>query len=889
MMMELISPGLNCDDTCPLTGVAWALSSHISILLLLTCLGNLGIAIPFFAVSERAVSERSEDVAQVPPYQALKEAPTEIRRAATVALVCSSFSRALGILTSTIIIATLPTWVPGLLAYQPLPIALVVLTVGCAVVGGKGSRIRERIASRDFEKARSASLSTAIQGFIIAGVIPGILYIYLYTRIGNVMVKRRPDDPKTIYLLPHPSEGIFLGRYIGWAAAYLLILYIGYTQLPTGLRGVSDWLSPVLGVHFNTLIVAVYLIFTNPLTYPPVFQLWVAAGLLGGIVAGGKVGRGFMVGLAVFLSTLGAMGLAALSIFRGVTSGGFSNIPPPPPGFSLIAAATGPVASGLPPLFLQASSPTDPAFIQSVTLTLVRNAGLIFAIVTISGRAASLIWQGSIDLVKYVFVLIHGKHGLRETRSIVDRHVLKTAILRLMLLPIFGVSHYGIISPPFQAAVPGPYQQRLDVALGMLGAPNTTLQLTNLDLSSKGLVQDNNYAGANVAAFIVNNNDSQALGNGQQNQMLQILSQPALVTVFSGDPKTTAAESAAVEAQFSQALGVPFTTIFSLPMGEQGTATIYAPNPELSNYDALTKLMALLPSQSFSILINPTNIQNMKYFAAIGIVPITVNGVQITGFSFDMNVQFPRQFFKGGAHQLDLKTLLGFQNNIVGDPAANASLVSMSFQPGTILYNPPSLNPYYNATTSTYYLVVTSSSQPDFVADFNYPFAPDIVIQKTSTPASGPVGTTHIVVVTIQNLDNVTVTSLNANDPQTSSNYAQTLQLSPSGPQAMQAAILTSGNSATFSYTVTTVSSGVYVLSPAIADFLWTAPNGTKITYTISTDPTEITSLAGPLTQFTRTFTDFQPYSYLLLIPLLLTPVIETYRLVKRRARRKKE
>jgi uncharacterized protein (DUF2062 family) len=828
-------------------------------------------------------------VAQVPPYQALKEAPKEIRQAATVALVCSSFSRALGILASTIIIATLPTWFPGLLAYQPLPIALVVLTIGCAIVGGKGSRIRERIASRDFENARSASLSAAILGFIIAGVVPGVLYLYLYTRVGNVMVKRRPDDPKTIYLLPHPSEGLFLGRYIGWAAAYLLVLYIGYTQLPTGLRGVSDWLSPILGVHFNTLIVAVYLIFTNPLTYPPVFQLWITAGLMGGIIAGGKVGRGFMVGLAVFLSTLGAMGLAALSIFRGVTSGGFPNIPPPPPGFSLIAAATGPVATDILPLFLQASRPTDPAFIQSVALTLARNAGLIFAIVTISGRAASLIWLGSIDLAKYVFVLIHGKPGLKENRNVVDRPVLKTAIILLMLLPLFAIPHMPTASPPFQAPVPGPYEQRLDVALGMLGAPNTTLQLTNLDLSSKGLVQNNNYAGANVAAFIVNNNDSQALGNGQQSQMLQIISQPALVTIYSGDPKTTAVQSAAVEAQFSQALGIQFTTIISLSMGGQGTATIYAPNPELSNYDALTKLMALLPSQSFSSLINPANIQNMKYLAAIGVVPITINGVKFNGFSFDMNIQFPRQYFKGGVQQLDLKTLLGFQNNIVGDPAANVSLVSMSFQPGTILYNPPSLNPFYNNATSTYYLNVTSSSRPDFVANFNYPFAPDIVIRKTSTPSSGPVGTTHVVVVTIQNLDNVTVTNLNISDAQTSSNYAQTLQISPSGAQALQAAILAPGNSLTLSYTVTTVSSGVYVLSPARMKFLWTAPNNTKISYAINTDPTEITSLMGPVTQFTRTFTDFQPYSFLLLIPLLLAPIIETYRLIRRRSQRKKE
>jgi len=361
------------------------------------------------------------------------------------------------------------------------------------------------------------------------------------------------------------------------------------------------------------------------------------------------------------------------------------------------------------------------------------------------------------------------------------------------------------------------------------------------------------------------------------------------VTFYSGDPKTTAAESAAVEAQFSQALGVPFTTIFSLSMGGQGTATIYAPNPELSNHDALIKLMALLPSQSFSSLVNPANIQNVKYFAAIGIVPITISGVKITGFSFDMNVQYPRQYFKGGTHQLGLKTLLGFQGNIIGDPAANVSAISMSFQPGTILYSPVCCNPLYSNATSIYLLTVTSSSRPDFVANFNYPFAPDIVIQKTSTPDSGPVGTTHIVVVTIQNLDNVTVTGLNLSDAQTSSNYAQTLQFSPGGPQGLQAGILAPGNSLTLSYTVTTVSSGVYVLSPAIVNFLWTAPNSTKIAYTVATDPTEITSLAGPITQFSRTFTDFQPYSYLLLIPLLLTPVIETYRLVRRRAQRKKE
>src|SRR5207249_6123540 len=78
-----------------------------------------------------------------------------------------------------------------------------------------------------------------------------------------------PSPTSSFTLSLHDALPIlFLGRYLGWVSMYLLVLYIGYTQLPTGLRGVSDWLSPVFGIHFNTLIVAAHLVFTNPLTNP---------------------------------------------------------------------------------------------------------------------------------------------------------------------------------------------------------------------------------------------------------------------------------------------------------------------------------------------------------------------------------------------------------------------------------------------------------------------------------------------------------------------------------------------------------------------------------------------------------------------------------------------
>src|SRR5947208_7407926 len=58
---------------------------------------------------------------------------------------------------------------------------------------------------------------------------------------------------------------------------------------------------------------------------------------------------------------------------------------------------------------------------------------------------------------------------------------------------------------------------------------------------------------------------------------------------------------------------------------------------------------------------------------------------------------------------------------------------------------------------------------------------------------------------------------------------------------------------------------------------------------TATTQKPLISSSSGPWTQFTRTFTDLQPYSYLLLLPLLLTPIIETLKLLGRHRKRKPE
>ena len=692
---------------------------------------------------------------------------------------------------------------------------------------------------------------------------------------------------------------MFLGRYLGWLAAYFLVLYVGYTQLPQGLASVSGWLSPVFGVHFNTLVVAAYLTLANPLTYPPLLQLWATVGFLGGLIAGGRVGRGFIVGLTAFLSTLGAMGLASLVIFRGFSFAALASVPPPPPGFSLGSVATGPVASDLIPLFLQASSLTDPltdpAFIQNLALTLLRNALLVVAVVTISGRAGCLLWQGGVFLARQVLKTPRRKPSGDKALAAVPNTVKAGVLLSLLVLGAFVPLPRAATPMEIRQAPPsGPYNQNLAVGLDMLGAPNASLRLTNLDLSSRGLVMDSNYDNSNFSAFIINNNYPQAFGTGPESFLLRLFSEPTLLIQFTGGLSSSRTKADAIAGQFSQALGAPFTFALALPLGLM-TILIYSPTPALSNSDALRKVLAALPSTSLSSLVNPANVGNQRYFAMLGLLPSLpslpfLNTTVMGGFSFLLDVQFPRMFYREGPHQLSFKTLLEFQGNIAADPAANVSAVTLTFQPGTVLYSPlgiPPCNPnpcYYNST-STYYLNATAGLAVDLYANFTYPFAPNVVLQKMVSPVVDNVGSAHTVALTVQNLDIVSVENLTVTDPETSSSYQSTLQLVPGGTQTVREAVFAANASGTLTYTATPASSGTYVLSPATAEFLWLASNGTRIRYRVSTDEIVFTSNSGPVTQFGNTMNDLWPYSALLLLSLVSAPLVEVARRVGRKKR----
>src|SRR5205807_9174978 len=110
--------------------------------------------------------------------------------------------------------------------------------------------------------------------------------------------------------------------------------------------------------------------------------------------------------------------------------------------------------------------PTSQMVIQDLILTMIRNAGLVFAVATISGRAASLYWQGDVFVLKTFWRMMKTKKPeLPQTAgagNIPKKGILLLALAILLFIPSYDVGHP---SPTIQAPPSGPYQQ--DLAIGL--------------------------------------------------------------------------------------------------------------------------------------------------------------------------------------------------------------------------------------------------------------------------------------------------------------------------------------------------------------------------------------------------------------------------------------
>ena len=108
----------------------------------------------------------------------------------------------------------------------------------------------------------------------------------------------------------------------------------GWFLLPAAYETLIMITLPQLGIWIKPILVMVNLLIVNPLTNPIAFILWIAAGFIGGVIAGTKKG-GVVVGIVAWLSCLLIVVFSGFMILQsGADLGAIFNITVPP-GYSL--------------------------------------------------------------------------------------------------------------------------------------------------------------------------------------------------------------------------------------------------------------------------------------------------------------------------------------------------------------------------------------------------------------------------------------------------------------------------------------------------------------------------------------------------------------------------
>lgn len=125
----------------------------------------------------------------------------------------------------------------------------------------------------------------------------------------------------------------FGSKYFGWLAALLIVLLASWFLLPAGYETLILWLAPQMGNYVRPTMVMVNAMIVNPLSNPVMLVVWIAAGLVGGMIAGTRKG-GFVVGLTTWFSSLLIL---VFSVFQMMTTGSdLGTLPPIPPGSSVL-------------------------------------------------------------------------------------------------------------------------------------------------------------------------------------------------------------------------------------------------------------------------------------------------------------------------------------------------------------------------------------------------------------------------------------------------------------------------------------------------------------------------------------------------------------------------
>ena len=672
------------------------------------------------------------------------------------------------------------------------------------------------------------------------------------------------------------SRGFTHGRAMRKLLAYplciLLAFTLGYLLLHPTLRMIADWLSPLLGSSFLTLIVSAYLTFGDPLAYRGILLIWALTGILCGVIIRRRLG-GVSTAVGIYSTISAFMSLSLYNIIQRareldlIRGEGdlFTMIPPLPRGLTIAHLMEAPIIGPLIKRITALMAGGMPSMESMRELLSMLITNILSPILIASAENTVIVVVSTLIGVEVGRLLEKSLTPLSE--SLRDRlgGGAVAAALILLLTAAFP-------SPMIQAQGEEVYVENLialadDVGRGYIAAlfPDSELSIGGINLKgpeAEGLLASVVITHEGLIDLLreMMRGGGMELGGFAPFSLMELAPPTLLLNIYLDTPLEVAEErSSSIASAFSRQLNIQLYRLLSIERElntTEGPGRIYlGVYISSASVDELAdEYLSLIPSNRgglaeavveaykagrlresadgvllYAGIINPlTLIQYlpMEQLETLNltdlILPRVEGGIGVSGLVgyWRRGVHSPPD-----RHTLSLSDLLGVESVSFSPDAevSNLLILVMNTTIGAPIYGKlyttlPLKHPPAGMVIETLPQGVSIPASA-LSATFEASLPPEIRVIKTVSPTIVDRGEEVTVTVTIENLGEESVEAVYLNDSQTAYHYPLSLEISGSTAEGWEG--IEPGGSRSITYRLTPRAGGIYTLSPAVASYRW--------------------------------------------------------------------
>ncbi len=687
---------------------------------------------------------------------------------------------------------------------------------------------------------------------------------------------------------------------MSWLSSTATLVILSSVIVPKGFVEIADWLAPSLGPTFRPELYLVFLTFGPSLSYIPLLITWVVAGVVGGFFARSvlrSMAGGTISTLAIILLMVGN-GFVLFTGFRNQT-GGFSglSIPPPPPGLSLADILNAPmVAQGI--QAVSSGGGINPfSVLKILVVNFILNIAIFGVAFIVSGSVFSKIFHTGRPKVQPVTSYqVQNAPGPKDPTPLPPTAIVVGVLAIVLLLVSSLILPAGFAQGTGSSGQPTGEQLTLN-----LQKDGTLKMLYSTNVSSLPGVSSNyqrdefqGLAGGFLFAFngsIDLGQDGSGSSSGPLSTLTSLLPQNGFLAVYGvPDSSTGKARADLLASEFGQGFGVNLSYLvgMSLPSfgGQQvpGGAIyigIYSGDGQAGTVGA--RILSLVQGTGVGSLLTPQKVL-VGHFGVLGgfvnldfqnatTTPNLTPAVQVMADLTPLG-----NFYGRGNFTLGLRQVLGNQGTISPSTIAKTTSIQLGFPANSNVtgYWPSNASIDTAQGQLTYSMNATSTQVSNVYVNFTSTFPQRMEISRGLDPQSPfSSGTMVTEKITVTNLGNETIHGVMTSETRLFEAYPTLHLLSPSQNMTLGDIPPQGSASATLQFRVT--SDGFYTLPP------------TDITYT---DQGQAISKPGNPAYIQSSFSislylqalvrGTAPYSYLFLLLIVLPPILQIPRFLRR-------